>query len=424
MFRLLAGGAARVWAPSRTAFVRPLSMTSRVFHETTASPPEPAAESKNERVPVQSEADRAALWNQMLNTIIVDPADGYLGGASPHRRTTPGGGVGASPRKPDGTKDMRAMIEQLDQEFRERPTYGLATPGTPTTGRSVSVANSYNGTSATLYRQLSQLLARNHVRRELKLVERYEKPNQMRRRKRSERHRRRFADMIRKKVQLVRRGPLTLDYGAQGAQCVGLLVVGHVAFIAGAGVVGEQFFWPRCRPWRSYEPARCLPLGGVRLRALCMSAVAVHARSATRVRGPPCGAGIHCRKIQPQPCGSAWRSWWLARRPLVPSHTLYFSRTLARRSTALVRYVCTSNSVDPPSLRPPVAEASVSPCIDLIHDELYPHARWPRAPEARHDRSDLGRCSKCARLALSCRLGRSVWYACQALRAARRWPRS
>ena len=47
-------------------------------------------------------------------------------------------------------------------------------------------------------------LRRNNVRRELKLTERYEKPNQMRRRKRSERHRRRFADMIRKKVQLVR----------------------------------------------------------------------------------------------------------------------------------------------------------------------------------------------------------------------------
>ncbi|WFD20968.1 hypothetical protein MCAP1_003223 [Malassezia caprae] len=172
-----------------------------MFQEKPASP-ESAAEAKDERAPVQSEADRAALWNQMLNTIIVDPADGSLGSANMHRRM-PAGGVGASPRKPDGTVDMHSMIEQLDREFRERPTYGLATPGTPTTGRSVSVSNTYNGTSATLYRQLSQLLARNHVRRELKLVERYEKPNQMRRRKRSERHRRRFADMIRKKVQLI-----------------------------------------------------------------------------------------------------------------------------------------------------------------------------------------------------------------------------
>ena len=55
-----------------------------------------------------------------------------------------------------------------------------------------------------LYRSLMATLRRNNVRRELKLTERYEKPNQMRRRKRSERHRRRFADMIRKKVQLVR----------------------------------------------------------------------------------------------------------------------------------------------------------------------------------------------------------------------------
>lgn len=212
MLRLLVGGVARVWAPSRAvplrgaSLIRPMSTTLRAQQDTPASPSEPATEAKDERVPVQSEADRAALWNQMLNTIIVDPADGSLGGASTHRRVSPGGSVSASQRKPDGTVDMHSMIEQLDREFRERPTYGLATPGTPTTGRSVSVANSYNGTSATLYRQLSQLLARNHVRRELKLVERYEKPNQMRRRKRSERHRRRFADMIRKKVQLVRRG--------------------------------------------------------------------------------------------------------------------------------------------------------------------------------------------------------------------------
>lgn len=306
MFRLLVGGSARAWAPSRPAFVRSLSMTTRVFQDTPASPPKPATEAKDERVPVQSEADRAALWNQMLNTIIVDPADGSLGGAM-HRRTSTGNSVGASPRKPDGTVDIRSMIEQLDREFRDRPTYGLAAPGTPTTGRSVSVSNTYNGTSATLYRQLSQLLARNHVRRELKLVERYEKPNQMRRRKRSERHRRRFADMIRKKVQLVRRILLTLDYGAQGAECVGF--VGHVAFITSAGVLVRRFFWPRCRPWRSSKRMQRVPIRGVRLLALHMGAIAVHARSATRMRGPPCGVGIRYRKIRRRLCGSGWLSW-------------------------------------------------------------------------------------------------------------------
>jgi len=55
------------------------------------------------------------------------------------------------------------------------------------------------------YRQMSNILKRNNMRYELKLGERYEKPNQMRRRKRSERHRRRFRDMVRSKVQLVSR---------------------------------------------------------------------------------------------------------------------------------------------------------------------------------------------------------------------------
>lgn len=49
-------------------------------------------------------------------------------------------------------------------------------------------------------------MSRNKVVQELKMGERYEKPNQERRRKMSERHRRRFADMIRQKVRLVSAG--------------------------------------------------------------------------------------------------------------------------------------------------------------------------------------------------------------------------
>ncbi|KAF8323187.1 hypothetical protein DL93DRAFT_2070738 [Clavulina sp. PMI_390] len=44
----------------------------------------------------------------------------------------------------------------------------------------------------------------NNVRGELRLVERYEKPTDKRRRLKSERHRRRFADMIGQKVRIVR----------------------------------------------------------------------------------------------------------------------------------------------------------------------------------------------------------------------------
>ncbi len=77
---------------------------------------------------------------------------------------------------------------------------GWPTPTDSTTGRSQPVnSGDVNGA----YRLMSAVLNRNKIRTELRLGDRYEKPNQMRRRKESERHRRRFADMIRKKVQLV-----------------------------------------------------------------------------------------------------------------------------------------------------------------------------------------------------------------------------
>ena len=176
----------------------PSSATASSANESSTS------EQQNDQ---QAEAARADLWNQMLNTIIVDPPEKPpLGAGVSPRSSGLRGHVGVDAhgsKNLDGTQGMSGMIEQLDMDFRERPTFGLTKPSTPFTGRSVSIPNVYNNTSATLYRQLSQILNRNNVRRELRLNDRYEKPNQKRRRKRSERHRRRFADMIRKKVQLV-----------------------------------------------------------------------------------------------------------------------------------------------------------------------------------------------------------------------------
>lgn len=193
----------------RMPLMRTISSSRNILNEPGASDP---SKSPNESLAAagtqaqeQSEASRAALWNQMLNTIIVDPTDGT---DSKARRFSDGYGAGLDAWHNDSrfdAGDMNSMIDQLDAEFRQRPTFGLPTPATPTTGRSVSATNSFGGGSAAmLYRSLMATLRRNNVRRELKLTERYEKPNQMRRRKRSERHRRRFADMIRKKVQLVR----------------------------------------------------------------------------------------------------------------------------------------------------------------------------------------------------------------------------
>ena len=163
---------------------------------TAPSEDKPLSEQRGDK---NSDASRADLWNQMLNTIIIDSPEGA---AVPQSRF--GDSFPSNMNKRAGPQPLSGMLDQLDAEFRERPTFGLLAPSTPTTGRSVAMSTSLNHTSAVLYRQLSRILSRNNVRRELKLNERYEKPNQMRRRKRSERHRRRFADMVRKKVQLVR----------------------------------------------------------------------------------------------------------------------------------------------------------------------------------------------------------------------------
>jgi small subunit ribosomal protein MRP21 len=91
--------------------------------------------------------------------------------------------------------------EELEAEWANRPLLGTP-PAKPHTGRTVQIDQAGRNV-AVGYKILMATLNRNAVRRELKLTERYEKPNQMRVRKKSERHRRRFAEMIREKVKLV-----------------------------------------------------------------------------------------------------------------------------------------------------------------------------------------------------------------------------
>lgn len=205
--------------PATVHGARMLSMTplrwSEKKGEETAQPapsaPSDAAPSndKARATEADSEASRAALWDQMLNTIIVDPVDSANADARLRKpRDALGFDAWSSSESTSGLST--SIMDQLESEFRARPTIGPAKPATTTTGRSVSAANSYgNNSAAMLYRNLMGTLRRNNVRRELRLEERYEKPNQKRRRLRSERHRRRFADMIRKKVQLVRLSLLT-----------------------------------------------------------------------------------------------------------------------------------------------------------------------------------------------------------------------
>ncbi|KDQ14031.1 hypothetical protein BOTBODRAFT_110804 [Botryobasidium botryosum FD-172 SS1] len=77
----------------------------------------------------------------------------------------------------------------------------LAPPPNTYAGRSVVVEK---GDVGNAYNRLQGILARNDVRKELRLTERHEKRSDKRRRLESERHRRRFAEFIRKKVQLVK----------------------------------------------------------------------------------------------------------------------------------------------------------------------------------------------------------------------------
>ncbi|MCO5590112.1 hypothetical protein L7F22_044081 [Adiantum nelumboides] len=92
-------------------------------------------------------------------------------------------------------------FEQMEDTWRKRKTYGPDRPALPSDGRSIAVSNS--GDLARAMTNLNSIFRVNNIRTELRLGERYEKPNQKRRRLASERHRRRFAHMVREKVQLV-----------------------------------------------------------------------------------------------------------------------------------------------------------------------------------------------------------------------------
>jgi ribosomal protein S21 len=91
--------------------------------------------------------------------------------------------------------------DKFEDAWRYRYLGGPARPRKPRDGRVFEVRSNVDVGSA--YSRLMSLLAKNNVRRELRLEENYEKPNQKRRRLKSERHRRRFAAAVREKVQLV-----------------------------------------------------------------------------------------------------------------------------------------------------------------------------------------------------------------------------
>ncbi|TIB75868.1 hypothetical protein E3Q23_02151 [Wallemia mellicola] len=117
---------------------------------------------------------------------------------------------GSKPNSQDPLTGTRALTpEEIWAQAHQQRMRTLAQeqPLSLYAGRTV-VVGKYDKNSATsqverAWKRLNGTLARNEVRRDLMLRDRYERPHQMRRRLKSERHRRRFAEYIRQKVSLV-----------------------------------------------------------------------------------------------------------------------------------------------------------------------------------------------------------------------------
>lgn len=104
------------------------------------------------------------------------------------------------PRAPPSTFS-KAVLDPIAEAFEAKGDFPesqgmplkFGPTGTPYSGRSVDVGNKG---FAGAYRILQARLSRNRIKRELRLAEYHEKGSERRRRLKSERHRRRFADLV------------------------------------------------------------------------------------------------------------------------------------------------------------------------------------------------------------------------------------
>ncbi|KAF8318624.1 uncharacterized protein EI90DRAFT_3127932 [Cantharellus anzutake] len=141
--------------------------------------PHPASPAKSRQQPEQTNSPHPAIWQTW----------GRLNNA-----------LYASEQKVSKPEDLwraysgrrMAEIQKLQQERAHAGMYW---------GRSFPVTN---GNFIAAYSRVMTTLRDNRVRQEQRLAERFEKPTDKRRRLKSERHRRRFAEMISQKVKIVR----------------------------------------------------------------------------------------------------------------------------------------------------------------------------------------------------------------------------
>lgn len=154
-----------------------------------SSSSQPSGTSAGKPAQPSRQGDWGNLWDLMEK-----PEPSTSSASSPARSQRPAGG---------GNPDAGLSIEERQERAWSTRTPCNGGPFTPRSGRMVyHNANRTTDLSYT-YGRLRRILMNNKVMLELRRGSRYEKPNQMRKRKASEAHRRRFADMIRQKVKLV-----------------------------------------------------------------------------------------------------------------------------------------------------------------------------------------------------------------------------
>jgi len=91
---------------------------------------------------------------------------------------------------------------ERSQMFFELAKQRNLMPNTPYSGRTESVAAEKQTSLATAWTRINRTMRMNNVKYELRMQEHFEKPGEKRRRLRSERWRRRFAEEVRRKIQL------------------------------------------------------------------------------------------------------------------------------------------------------------------------------------------------------------------------------
>ncbi|CAO1617308.1 unnamed protein product [Parajaminaea phylloscopi] len=153
---------------------------------TSSSPSQPSQQSRTESAAPPADTQAWGELMSVLNSSTGSAATDFASHASTYGDSSHSG-------------PLRPVEDLQDEAWADRTVIGPP-PVTPYTGRTVNVRR---GNVAASYNALSGLLNRNQVNRDWRKAMRYEKPNDERKRKASQRHRRRFANMIRQKVKMV-----------------------------------------------------------------------------------------------------------------------------------------------------------------------------------------------------------------------------